>query len=80
MKLPYHERSEQLATPLLKRYAGILLGGCPASSSDFLRGELQRAGSNEDVMRLRGALFECMAMHLGEAEAMERIRSLDACA
>lgn len=76
----FDDSSDHLETPLLRRYAAILLIGCSGDAATFLRAELLQARSNQDVMRLRGALFECMAMHLGEAEAMDRIRSLDGCA
>jgi len=80
MKLQYNESSKHMDTPLLRRYALILLEQCPGGSANLLREHLRLAKTNADVMRLRGALFECMTMHLGEAEAMERIRSLDGCA
>ena len=73
----YNESSAHLAVGLLRRYALILLGECRGSSANFLRTRVTAAKTNADVLKMRAAIFECMSMHLGEAEAMDRIRSLD---
>ena len=73
----YYESSESLGIPLLRRYALILLNECTGDSANFLRERVKLADSGDDLLKLRTAMFQCISMHLGEAEAMERIRSLD---
>ena len=41
---------------------------------------MKEATSGGELRDLRGAIFQCMTMHFGEAEAMDRIRTLDRCA
>ena len=73
----YNQSTVPLDGELLSRYALILLNECSSGSANLLRSQLKDARSTADVLRMRAAIFECMAMHLGEAEAMDRIRSLD---
>jgi len=71
------EREPKLATALLGRYTLLLLRECSGNSAAFLRESIRRARTNAELVRLRGAIFECMQRHLGEAEAMDRIWSFD---
>lgn len=76
----YQSSHTPLTTELLKRYALILLTECDSGSANYLREQIRLAGTKADLLQLRSAMFECMSVHLGEAEAMERTRSLDLCA
>ena len=77
MKQQYYESNDRLEIELLKRYALILLAECRDDPAPVLRTRVRSALTHEQLLRLRGAMFECISMHLGEAEAMDRIRSLD---
>jgi hypothetical protein len=77
MKPMYYESPVALDIALLRRYALILLDECTSGSANFLRDHVRTARSGADLLKMRSAMFECISMHLGEAEAMERIRSLD---
>ena len=77
MPAQYHESSEPLGLALLQRYALILLDECPGGSATWLREQVRAARTHTDLLKLRSAMFECISMHLGEAEAMDRIRSFD---
>jgi len=73
----YYESSSALDFDLLRRYVLILLEECTGGSANFLREQVKLAECESDLLMLRSAMFQCMCMHLGEAEAMERIRSID---
>jgi hypothetical protein len=77
MKPMYYESPGTLNIALLRRYALILLDECKSGSANLLRDHIKSADDSEDLLMMRSAMFECISMHLGEAEAMERIRSLD---
>jgi hypothetical protein len=77
MKPMYYESTATLSISLLRRYALILLDECKSGSANLLREQVKLARSAGDLLKMRSAMFECISMHLGEAEAMERIRSLD---
>lgn len=73
----YNKSSAPLPFDLLRRYALILLRECEGTSANVLRAQIEAAQTPSDLTRMRSAIFECMCMHLGEAEAMDRIRSFD---
>lgn len=73
----HYESTVSLDIPLLRRYVLMLLGECSGGSANFLRAQVRLADDEDDLMMLRSAIFQCISMHLGEAEAMERIRSFD---
>ena len=71
------ESQSGLDVALLRRYTLLLLSECPPQSAAVLRHQVGAARTSEELARMRGAIFQCMAMHLGEVEAMERITSFD---
>lgn len=73
----HQEFPVELDLPLLRRYVLILLAEGRGVEADVLRARVQAAGTRLELQRLRAAIFECMALHLGEAEAMDRLRSFD---
>lgn len=73
----YDESTVRLDIALLRRYVLILLNECRGAKPNLLREQVKTVRSTGDLLKMRSALFECMCMHLGEAEAMDRIRSLD---
>ncbi len=66
-----------LPTELLRRYALILLADCAGGSTILMREQIRLAATHTDLVKLRSGIFESMIKNLGEAEAMERIRSFD---
>ncbi|MBI2771662.1 MAG: hypothetical protein HYX47_18700 [Burkholderiales bacterium] len=76
----YESSHPALTIELLRRYTLILLHECKGGSANLLRASVAAARTNADILKLRSAMFECMSAQLGEAEAMERIRSIDASA
>ncbi|MDB5874361.1 MAG: hypothetical protein JWQ07_3803 [Ramlibacter sp.] len=73
----YYESSAPLEIALLRRYALILLNECKSAAAIRLREQVSAARNAAELLKMRSAMFECISMHLGEAEAMDRIRSLD---
>ena len=73
----YYKDAVRLGFGPLRRYALTLLSECRGASANVLRARLESASTQAELLRMRAAIFQCISMHLGEAEAMDRIRSLD---